>query len=84
MAWFLDGRNREQAIALMVEATRQKPEDVAKAYDFLQGKNFFDAGGKVSRTKMNAMLAALRELGDISPELNLDRLILPGVTQMTD
>jgi NitT/TauT family transport system substrate-binding protein len=84
MAWFLDGRNREQAIALMVEATRQKLEDVAKAYDFLQGKNFFDAGGKVSRTKMNAMLAALRELGDISPELNVDRLILPGVTQMTD
>jgi NitT/TauT family transport system substrate-binding protein len=84
MTWFLDGRNREQAIALMVEATRQKPEDVAKAYDFLQGKNFFDASGKVSRTKMNAMLTALRELGDISPELNVDRLILPGVTQMTD
>jgi NitT/TauT family transport system substrate-binding protein len=84
MAWFLDVRNREQAIALMVEATRQKPEDVAKAYDFLQGKNFFDASGKVSRTKMNAMLAALRELGDISPELNVDRLLLPGVTQVTD
>jgi NitT/TauT family transport system substrate-binding protein len=84
MAWFLDVRNREQAIALMVEATRQKPEDVAKAYDFLQDKNFFDASGKVSRTKMNAMLAALRELGDISPELNVDRLLLPGVTQVTD
>jgi NitT/TauT family transport system substrate-binding protein len=84
MAWFLDVRNREQAIALMVEGTRQKPEDVAKAYDFLQGKNFFDASGKVSRTKMNAMLAALRELGDISGELNVDRLLLPGVTQVTD
>jgi len=84
MAWFLDVRNREEAIALMVEATRQKPDDVAKAYDFLQGKNFFDASGKVSRTKMNAMLAALRELGDVSPELNVDRLLLPGVTQVTD
>jgi len=84
MAWFLDTRNREQAIALMVEATRQKPEDVAKAYDFLQGRNFFDAGGKVSRAKMNAILAALRELGDISPDLNVDRLLLPGVTQVSD
>jgi ABC-type nitrate/sulfonate/bicarbonate transport system substrate-binding protein len=84
MAWFLDTRNREQAIALMVEATRQKPEDVAKAYDFLQGRNFFDAGGKVSRAKMNAILAALRELGDISPDLDVDRLLLPGVTQVTD
>jgi len=33
---------------------------------------------------MNAMLAALRELGDVSPELNVDRLLLPGVTQVTD
>jgi NitT/TauT family transport system substrate-binding protein len=84
MAWFLDTRNREPAIALMVEATHQKREDVAKAYDFLQGRNFFDAGGKVSRAKMNAMLAALRELGDISPGLDVDRLVLPGVTQVTE
>jgi NitT/TauT family transport system substrate-binding protein len=84
MAWFLDVRNRDPAIALMVEATHQKPEDVAKAYDFLQGRNFFDAGGKVSRAKMNAMLAAMRELGDISPEMSVDRLLLPGVTQVTD
>jgi hypothetical protein len=33
---------------------------------------------------MNAMLAALRELGDITPQLNVDRLLLPGVTQVTD
>jgi ABC-type nitrate/sulfonate/bicarbonate transport system substrate-binding protein len=84
MAWFLDQRNRAQAITLMVEATRQKSEDVAKAYDFLQGKNFFDPGGKVSRARMNAMLAALRELGDVSPQLDVDRLILPGVTLVTD
>jgi NitT/TauT family transport system substrate-binding protein len=84
MAWFLDLRNREPAIALMVEATRQKPDDVAKAYDFLQAKKFFDASGKVSRTRMNAMLAALRELGDISPALDVDRLLMPGVTQVAD
>jgi hypothetical protein len=84
MAWFLDQRNRDPAIALMVEATHQKADDVAKAYDFLQGRNFFDASGKMSRAKMNAMLAALRELGDITPQLNVDRLLLPGVTQVTD
>ncbi|HEY6258394.1 MAG TPA: ABC transporter substrate-binding protein [Xanthobacteraceae bacterium] len=84
MAWFLDPANRAEAIALMVEATRQKTEDVAKAYDFLQARQFFDASGKVSRTRMNAMLAALRELGDITPELDVDRLLLPGVTQVAD
>jgi ABC-type nitrate/sulfonate/bicarbonate transport system substrate-binding protein len=84
MAWFLDPHNRDQAIALMVEATHQKSDDVAKAYDFLQGRKFFDGGGKVSRARMNAMLAALRELGDITPTLDVDRLLLPGVTQVTD
>jgi ABC-type nitrate/sulfonate/bicarbonate transport system substrate-binding protein len=84
MAWFLDAHNRDQAIALMVEATHQKSDDVAKAYDFLQDRKFFDAGGKVSRARMNAMLAALRELGDITPTLDVDRLLLPGVTQVTD
>ena len=84
MAWFLDQHHRQAAIDLMVEATRQKPEDVAKAYDFLLGRSFFDADGKVSKARMNAMLAALRELGDVSPALDVDRLVLPGVTQVTD
>jgi len=30
------------------------------------------------------MLAALRELGDVTPALDVDRLLLPGVTQVTD
>jgi len=84
MAWFLDPHNRERAIDLMVQATHQKAEDVAKAYDFLLGRSFFDASGKVSRQRMNAMLGALRELGDVSPGLDVEALVLPGVTQMAD
>jgi len=84
MAWFLDAANREAAIDLMVDATHQKRDDVARAYDFLGGRKFFDADGRVSRRRMNAMLAALRDLGDVTPGLDIDRLILPGVTQVTD
>jgi ABC-type nitrate/sulfonate/bicarbonate transport system substrate-binding protein len=84
MAWFLDTRNRAPAIAMMAEASKQNPDDVAKAYDFLLKYNFFDGSGRVSRSKMNAMLAALHELGDISPGLDVDRLVLPGVTQVGD
>jgi NitT/TauT family transport system substrate-binding protein len=84
MAWFLDPAHREQAIAVMVEASKQKPEDIAKAYDFLVAKKFFEPTGKVSNKKMTALLAALKELGDISPGLTVDKLLLPGVTQTTD
>ena len=60
MAWFLDTKNRDEAITVMVEASKQKREDIAKAYDFLLQHKFFEASGKVSKTKMNALLAALQ------------------------
>src|SRR5262249_22151467 len=84
MGWFLDVRNRDEAIAIMAEASKQKPEDIAKAYDFLLSHKFFEPTGKVSKVKMNALLAALRELGDVSSGLTIDRMLLPGVTQVMD
>jgi NitT/TauT family transport system substrate-binding protein len=84
MTWFLDERNRGEAIAVMAEASKQKPEDIAKAYDFLHQHKFFDETGKVSKKKMDAILAALRELGDISAGLTVERLLLPGITQVSD
>ncbi len=84
MAWFLDTRNREEAITVMVEASKQKRADITNAYDFLIKHKFFEPTGKVSRKTMNAMLDALRELGDISPGLTVDRLLMPGVTQVSE
>ena len=84
MGWFLDTRNRDEAIAIMAEASKQKPEDIAKAYDFLQQHKFFEPTGKVSKAKMTALLAALRELGDVTPSLTIDKLLLPGVTETMD
>src|SRR5438105_4064952 len=84
MGWFLDTGNRDEAIVIMTEASKQKKEDIARAYDFLLQHKFFDATGKVSKSKMSALLAALRELGDVSTQLTIDRLLLPGVTQVTD
>jgi ABC-type nitrate/sulfonate/bicarbonate transport system substrate-binding protein len=84
MAWFLDQKNRDEAITIMVERSKQKREDIAKAYDFLTQHKFFDQTGKVSRKTMDAMLAALHELGDISQGLTTDKLIMPGITQVSD
>jgi hypothetical protein len=38
----------------------------------------------VSRTKMGALLKALKELGDIEGSTDVERFVLPGVTQLTD
>jgi NitT/TauT family transport system substrate-binding protein len=83
VAWFEDERNRAEAVKLMVEASKLKPDEVEKSYDFFRKGKFFEPTGRVSRKRMDALVDALVSLGDI-PKLPLERLILPGVTQTTD
>jgi hypothetical protein len=84
VAWFSDPANRAEAIAIMVEASKLKQEDVAKSYDFLHKNAFFETTGKVSKAKMSALLGALKGLGDIEGSTDLERFVLPGVTQLGD
>jgi ABC-type nitrate/sulfonate/bicarbonate transport system substrate-binding protein len=84
VAWFDDGNNRDAAVKLMVAHSKAKQEDVEKSYDFLRGKHLFEPTGKVSKKKVSAVVDALRELGDIPPEFPVDKLFLPGVTQVID
>ena len=82
-AWFEDDRNRAEAVRIMVEASKLKPDEVEKAYDFFRKGKFFEPTGKVSRKRLGALVDALVSLGDI-PKIEVERLILPGVTQMAD
>jgi ABC-type nitrate/sulfonate/bicarbonate transport system substrate-binding protein len=84
MAWFSDPSNRAEAIKIMVDASKLKENDIANSYDFLHKHNFFDTTGNISRTKMEALLKALRELGDIEGSFDVNRFILPSVTQVSD
>src|SRR5436190_10958596 len=84
LAWFSDPQNRAQAIKIMVDASKLKEEDVARSYDFLHKNAFFENTGRVSRTKMGALLKALKDLGDIDGSTDVERFVLPGVTQLTD
>jgi ABC-type nitrate/sulfonate/bicarbonate transport system substrate-binding protein len=83
VAWFEDDRNRAEAVAMMVAASGLKPDEVEKAYEFYRKGKFFEPTGKVSRKRLGALVAALVGLGDI-PSVDVDRLVLPGVTQMTE
>jgi NitT/TauT family transport system substrate-binding protein len=84
VTWFEDPANHAEAVKLMVEHSKLKQEDVEKSYDFLRGKHLFEPTGKVSKKKVGAVVDALRELGDIPPNFPVDRLFLPGVTQVID
>jgi ABC-type nitrate/sulfonate/bicarbonate transport system substrate-binding protein len=83
IAWFEDDRNRAEAVAMLVKLSGLKPDEVEKAYDFFRKGHYFEPTGKVSRKRLDALVDALVSLGDI-PHIDVDRLVLPGVTQMAD
>jgi ABC-type nitrate/sulfonate/bicarbonate transport system substrate-binding protein len=84
IAWLYDPQNRTEAVRMMVEVSKMQAADVERSYDFLLAGKLLEPTGKVSRAKLSALVGALQELGDLPPGFGIERLILPGVTQMSD
>jgi NitT/TauT family transport system substrate-binding protein len=79
-----DDRNRAEAVRILVAVSGLKAEDVEKSYDFFRKNDFFDRTGKISRTKLNALLDALVSLGDLQARGDVQRFLLPSVAQLSD
>jgi len=84
IAWFYDDNNRDEAIAILINATNADTKDIALSYDFFRKIDFFEPTGKVSRTRLGNVMKVLQQFGDVDPALAVDRLVMPGVTEMTD
>ncbi len=84
VAWFEDEKNRAEAVQILKAASGLTQEDVEKSYDFFRNGHFFEPTGKVSRSKLNNLAKAMESLGDLPGALDVDKAILPGVTQMTE
>ena len=84
VAWFLDPKNRQEAIDIMIQASKLKPDVIAKTYDFLHSRPFIDGTGVVSKTKMSALLNALKGLGDLGGSTDVARFVLPNVARLGD
>ena len=83
-AWFADEKNRDEAIQIMVAASKGKPDDIAKSYDFLQHGDYFERSGAISKQKIASLVRAMHQLGDIDDEPAPERLVLPDVTKLVD
>ena len=84
VAFFLDKKNRQEAIDIMVEAGKLKPDVVAQTFDFLHSRAFIEGSGRVSKSKVGALLAALKQQGDLQGSTDVERFVLPGVGQLSD
>jgi NitT/TauT family transport system substrate-binding protein len=82
--YLYDPKNRAEVVNILVKVSGQKAEDVDKSYDFFNKNNFFDRTGKISRSKMTALIEALASLGEVKASGNVERFLLPGVAQLAD
>jgi NitT/TauT family transport system substrate-binding protein len=82
--WFDDEKNRDEAIAIMIAASKGKPDDIAKSYDFLRKGDYFDRSGTISKTKLTSLVHAMHQLGDLDDEPPAEKLVLPGVTKLVE
>jgi ABC-type nitrate/sulfonate/bicarbonate transport system substrate-binding protein len=81
IAWFEDDKNRDEAVQILKTASGLTQNDTEKAYDFFRNGDFFERSGKISKAKLTALAQAMESLGDAPREVNVDKVILPGVTE---
>jgi len=84
IAWLADDAHRGEAIEVLVNAARARPDDAAASYDLLRRIGYFEPSSKVSRGKLQNLIDAQRALGNADASLTVDRLVMPGVTELTD
>jgi len=84
VAWFLDKSYRQEAIDIMVEASKLKRDVIEKTYDFLHQRDFIDGSGAVSKTKMGALLTAMKNLNDLEGSTDVERFVLPGIAKISE
>jgi len=66
VAWLYDPAHKQQAVDILVKRAHQKPEDSAKAYDYLIAKlKLFGSSGDVPDVVYAKMAEGLAEIGTI-------------------
>ena len=84
MDWLYDPANRGEAVQILMKVSKISQPDVEVAYDFLIGGKYFEPTGKISKARLGKLVDALKSLGDLPPDFAIERLFLPGVTQVID
>jgi NitT/TauT family transport system substrate-binding protein len=84
VAFFEDSNNRAEALRILQTASGLSKEDVERSYAFFHDGHYFDTTGKVSKSKLAAIAKAMESLGDSPGALDVNKVVLPGITQVTD
>jgi len=84
IAWFADPANHDAAIDLLVDVARASRSDAEASYDYLREIDYFEPSSKVSRAKLRNVIEVERQAGNVGLTLTIERLVMPGLTDLTD
>jgi NitT/TauT family transport system substrate-binding protein len=84
IVWFQDPANRAEAVKIMIAVSHLDAGDVEKSYDFLRDGALFEPTGKMPRAKLTNLIRVLRDFGDIEGSTDVERLLTPGLTQVSE
>jgi NitT/TauT family transport system substrate-binding protein len=84
VAWLADPSHRTEAVDLLVKVARSSKENAEASYDFLKRIDFFEPSSKISRAKLRNLTDMEKRSGTIEASFSIDRLAMPGVTELTD
>ncbi len=84
VAWFDDPAHRAEAVDVLVKVGKATPEDAEASYDFLRRIGYFEPGDRVSRSGLKSLIDAEVARHLVDPGLTVERLVLPGVTEVTE
>jgi NitT/TauT family transport system substrate-binding protein len=82
--WFYDDKNREEAIDILTKEMKSGRDAVAKSYDYLRKIEYFSRTDAVSRKRLESLIKAMKDLGDIAGTVTVDKLVISGLTPITD
>jgi ABC-type nitrate/sulfonate/bicarbonate transport system substrate-binding protein len=84
VAWFYDPANRDEAIVILAQASKEKREEVAESYDFLVSIDFFAHTSAIRAQPLIAMMKDMVALHDMASVIPIDSLVIKGLNEITD
>ena len=83
--WFNDTGNRAAAIDVLLKVMNSdRRDDAAKSYDYMRRIGYFEPKGLLSRRSVAAVEAEMSAIGDSADNVPFEKLVLPGLTKVSD
>jgi ABC-type nitrate/sulfonate/bicarbonate transport system substrate-binding protein len=84
IAWLAEPSHREEAVELLVKVGKANKDDAEASYDYLRRIQYFEPSSKMSRRKLHNLVEMEQQAGTVAAGFSIDRLAMPGLTELTD